>query len=131
MGYPLSGEDLLKVIIDNLIDKKGLNILHIDLKGRVDYTDAFIVVSGSSKIHVQAMTEYLRLMLKDKYGILPGCVEGFESGNWVIMDYSEIVIHFFDSYTREYYDLESLWIDSPRTEYYLDNQGSLVSRLKP
>jgi len=105
----LEGKELAFTCIKSLADKKAKNIILLDLKGKSDVTDYFLICSGTSDRHVKALYENLYLYLKKDRQILPNHVEGQKMGHWVLMDYSELVIHIFYDYIRDYYDLEGLW----------------------
>lgn len=94
-------------------DKKGRDIVIMDLSGLTDIADYFVVVSGTSERHVKTIAEGIREGMK-KEGVRPFSVEGYDEGRWVILDYHNIVIHVFLESLRELYDLESLWIEAKK-----------------
>ncbi|MFC1539349.1 ribosome silencing factor [Candidatus Latescibacterota bacterium] len=99
-------------IIELIKEKKGENIVVLDLRDISSVADFFIIVSGNSNVHVKAIADELREKLKKHDKILPWHVEGFEAQKWILIDYVDIVVHIFDYKSREYYSIEKLWEDS-------------------
>jgi ribosome-associated protein len=106
-------ERLKDLIIKLLEDKKGEEILPINLRKKVDFTDYFLLCSAHSTKHAQGLADYVTLELK-KIGIMPLSVEGMEQGNWIVLDYGSIVVHIFYEPIRRLYNLEELWLDQPQ-----------------
>ncbi|MCK9229390.1 MAG: ribosome silencing factor [Syntrophales bacterium] len=79
------------------------------------FADYFIVCSGNSDRQVQAIAEAIRDGLK-KNNILPLGIEGERAGQWILMDYGDLVVHIFYEPLREFYNLEGLWSDAPSME---------------
>jgi ribosome-associated protein len=98
------------------LDKKALNVEIIDVHGKVDYADYVIVMSGRSDRQVGAIAKGIQEDLKKKKGVQCLGMEGMPQAVWVLMDFSDVVVHIFHEDTRGYYDLESLWIDAARVE---------------
>ncbi len=98
-----------------LSDKKALDILILDVRGMTSYADYFVVASGESDRQVSAMAESVLTQLKEgEDGLRPIGHEGMETGQWVLLDYGEVVAHLFLDEVRAFYDLEGLWADAPR-----------------
>ena len=93
-------------------DRKGGDMVVLDLRGLSDATDYFFLVTGTSDIHVRSIAEHVVEELK-KEGVRPSHVEGLRSGRWVLIDYIDFVIHVFHPAAREFYQLERLWGDAP------------------
>jgi ribosome-associated protein len=106
-------ERLKELIIKLLEDKKGEEILPIDLRKKVDFADYFLLCSAHSTKHAQGLADYVTLEL-EKIGIIPLSVEGMEQGNWIVLDYGSIVVHIFYEPIRRLYNLEELWLDLPQ-----------------
>jgi ribosome-associated protein len=96
------------------LEYKALNIEIIDVRGKVDYSDYVVVMSGRSDRQVNALGRHIEEELKNKLKARCLGVEGMPSGTWLLMDYSDVVVHIFHEDTRGYYDLETLWIDAAR-----------------
>ncbi len=98
-----------------LLDKKGKEVLVLDVRGMTSYADYFVVASGESDRQVSAMAESVLTNLKEtEDGLRPIGHEGMETGQWVLLDYGEVVAHLFLDEVRAFYDLEGLWADAPR-----------------
>jgi len=116
-GTPLKDfEDAKKkaiLLAEAAIGKKGFNLTILEI-GRVNpFTDCFLLVSGRSDRHVQAIADAVYERLKKVREKILG-VEGYEEGKWILIDGGDVVIHIFQEAVRAYYDLEGLWIDAPR-----------------
>lgn len=96
-----------------VLDKKGVEVLILDVRGKSSYADYFVIASGDSERQVTAMAEHVDEKLREG-GIRPMGVEGYETGHWVLLDYGEVVVHLFSTEVRSFYDLEGLWTDVPR-----------------
>lgn len=110
----VSAKQLTDAVVEALQDKKGQKIVVMDLrKVRGAISDYFVICSGTSDKHVQALSdsvwEYCRVNLQDK----PINIEGRSKGEWVLMDYVNVVVHIFLDEKRRFYDIESLWGDAP------------------
>jgi ribosome-associated protein len=99
--------------IDAALDKKALAPVLIDVSGMASYTDFIGVVSGRSDRQVDAIAENIRMAMKGRGRMALG-QEGAGSGRWTLLDFGSVVIHVFYHPVREFYDLESLWIEAPR-----------------
>jgi ribosome-associated protein len=96
------------------LENKALNVEIIDVRGKVDYSDYVVVMSGRSDRQVNALGRHIEEDLKEKHKARCLGVEGMPSGTWLLMDYGDVVVHIFHEDTRGYYDLETLWIDAAR-----------------
>lgn len=106
---------VIKSALSAAMDKKAKNIVILDVKKIVDYTDYFLILSGDSTRQNQAIYDSIMESLK-KLKKRPLHVEGVERGEWILLDYGSFIIHIFSPRVREYYDLESLWGDAKRME---------------
>ncbi len=94
------------------LDNKALEPVIIELIGTTALADYFLVCSGTSERHTQAMADHIEISLKKK-GILPRGIEGRTGGRWILMDYGDVIIHIFQESERAFYELEVLWSDCP------------------
>ncbi|PIR01776.1 MAG: ribosome silencing factor [Nitrospinae bacterium CG11_big_fil_rev_8_21_14_0_20_45_15] len=103
---------LQQIVVSAAAEKKAIDIVLLDLRGRSDITDYFMICSGSSKAQVQAIANAIieEALLAN---IKPAFTEGYTSGTWVIIDFMDIIVHVFLKDAREFYDLERLWGDAP------------------
>jgi ribosome-associated protein len=99
--------------IEAALDKKALAPVLIDVSGMASYTDFIGIVSGRSDRQVDAIAENVRLVMKE-HGRQTLGQEGTGGGRWSLLDFGSVVIHVFYHPVREFYDLESLWIEAPR-----------------
>lgn len=100
----------LKTVIDALEDKKAENIQLIDIREVSTVADYFVITNGANKNQVQALSDHVEEKLAAG-GIHPRNIEGYHAANWILLDYSDILIHIFDKESRGFYDLERLWRD--------------------
>ena len=101
---------MAKIAYRALEDKKAENIQVIDIEHVSVIADYFLIASGSNRNQVQALAENVEEQLY-KAGFEKKQTEGFSTGNWILMDYGDIVIHIFDRENRLFYDLERIWRD--------------------
>jgi ribosome-associated protein len=94
-------------------DKKALDVVVLDVRGKTSYADYFVIASGESERQVAAMADHVTEEVK-KSGQQAIGTEGQATGQWVLIDYGEVVAHLFFTEVRAFYDLEGLWADAPR-----------------
>lgn len=113
---------LTRAVIDEIIEKKGKDLLTVDLTS-IDgaFCSAFVICSGDSSTQVNALSDGVERGLREKLHCHPWSVQGRENSQWIIMDYGEVVVHVFQPATRAYYQLESLWSDGRFVRY--DERG--------
>lgn len=107
--------ELTKKIAQLLHDKKGTDIQAVEIKDLTTLGDYFVIASGSSNTQVKALSDTVEEELS-KLGLEPRRIEGYQSAMWIVLDYSEVIVHLFYQETREFYSLERLWADAPRVE---------------
>lgn len=113
----LSSEQLADAIAEQAADKKARDIVVLDMRGVLGYTDMFVIATGTSDRQAKAIHDGIHQALKERYGLLPRRVEGLAEATWILMDYLDVVVHVFTPETREYYRLEQLWGEVPRHDY--------------
>ena len=107
----------LRLIADAIIDKKGRDVVSLDLrKTEGAITDFFVVCDGSNTTQVGAISDNIALKMKEEGHTLYRS-QGEANAFWVIQDYGNIVVHIFLKEYRDFYRLEDLWADVPRKEY--------------
>lgn len=94
-------------------DKKAKDIVILELHGLTVIADYFVICSGESTTQVRAIVDHIEEKLK-KHGMRPGKIEGLSNARWVLLDYGDVIVHVFESETRDYYELEKFWLDAPR-----------------
>lgn len=118
-GMPMTGtpgtgsasDATLALILSELDDNKAEDIVQIDLRGKSSIGDHMVVCSGRSTRQVSALAEKLMDALKSERGILSK-VEGKETGDWVLIDTGDVIVHIFRPEVREFYQLEKMWLPS-------------------
>jgi ribosome-associated protein len=113
MDQKMTPEDLAAAAIDFAADRKALDIVQLDLRGIIGYTDYFVICTGRTDRQVKAIHDAIHQGMKSEHGRLPRRVEGVSQANWILMDYLDVVVHVFSPETREYYRLEQLWGEAP------------------
>jgi ribosome-associated protein len=106
---------IVKRVVGGCEDVKGKDISVLDVRSLSDVADYFVIASGRSDRQVQGITNRV---VEELYhaGARPLAVEGYEDGQWVIIDCGDVVVHVFYEPMREHYDLESLWMKAKRLE---------------
>ncbi len=103
----------IKTIVDALEDKKGADISVLDLSKVSDVTDCFVICSGTNRSQIQALADGVEEALGRK-GIFHRGIEGYDTANWILLDYGDFVVHIFDKDSRDMYDLERVWGDAEK-----------------
>jgi ribosome-associated protein len=96
------------------LDKKALDVKVLDIQGISTIADYLVLATGSSDKQTQAIAESVRHGLK-KFG-KPIDIEGLKEGNWVVIDYGDVILHVFKEDLRRYYNLDELWAKAPQVE---------------
>ncbi len=104
-------QSLLNAIAQTIFDKKGLNILALDLRGVSNITDFVVIAEGNVDRHVVAIATAIEQTL-DGMGFKPLHIEGLQTGDWVVLDYLQVMVHLFMPGLRDKYQLEKLWRDA-------------------
>lgn len=99
--------------INASLEKKAKDLIILKVKEFSDFADYFIIASGTSDRQVRAIATAIQENLK-KAEILPLGIEGEAAGQWILMDYTDVIIHIFLDTVRTFYDLERLWSEAPR-----------------
>ena len=107
-------DELARAVAAYAADKKAADIVELDLRGVVGYTDYFVICSGNTERQAKAIHDGIHEGMKKEHGVLPRRVEGLAEARWILMDYLDVVVHVFTPETRDFYRLESLWGDVPR-----------------
>jgi len=110
----MQSRDLARTIAQLLDNKKGIDIEIIEIEELTIIADYFVLCTGTSTVHLRALADEVELKLKEGQSLPPLGIEGYDTGNWILMDYGSVVVHLFTEDTRKYYSLERLWSDAPR-----------------
>lgn len=106
-------------LVEVLEDKKGEDILLLDLVGECSFTDYFVIATGASERTLKALSDEVRLRMKNEFDNALGRQEGDPSSGWLLIDFGDVIVHLFSKDMRRYYQLEDLW-----------NSGRVLVRVK-
>lgn len=101
---------MARIAVQALDDKKAEDLTILDISGVSVIADYFIIASGNNRNQVQAMADNAEEAL-GRAGYEPKQIEGYQSANWILMDYKDIILHIFSEEDRSFYDLERIWRD--------------------
>ena len=108
----------VKVIAEAMLEKKGQNVVALDLrKVGTAITDHFVVCNADSTTAVAAIADNVIVKMQEKCGLKVLRMQGLENDFWIILDYGDVVVHVFLTQYRDFYRLEDLWADAKRKEY--------------
>jgi len=105
-------------------DYKALDISILDLRGICDFTDAFLICTGTSNVQIRAITKGIDNGMKEKK-LGRAVIDGVDSGVWVVMDFGDFVVHVMNQESRDYYRLDSLWGDAKEIEFVSESSSSI------
>lgn len=108
---------MARMAADAIFSKKGADILLLDVSGQFFLADVFVIATGTSRPHVQALAEHVEEKLAGEFEVKPLRVEGAGEAEWVLIDYGDVIVHIFQPAAREFYSLERLWGDSTRVRW--------------
>ncbi|MDR1414389.1 MAG: ribosome silencing factor [Odoribacteraceae bacterium] len=110
-------EQIASQAIRALDDRKGVDIVRVDLRGIMNcFCSFFVICHGTSGQHVAGLADHVRETVQDALGEKPAHVEGMNQATWVLLDYGSTVVHVFQREQREYYQLEEFWADAGITK---------------
>jgi ribosome-associated protein len=114
----VTSEQLARRIAETALDKKARDVVVLDMRGVVSYTDFFVICTGNTERQTKAIEDAIYQDLKhgEEPRLLPGRVEGQTEARWILMDYGDCVVHVFTPATRDHYRLETLWGEVPLLE---------------
>ena len=106
----MKSAEFAKKVCEILDNNKAEDIVMIDLMGKTEVADYYVVASGRSMTHTRALIDHVEEEM-DKIGIAPVRREGVREGRWAVLDYGDVIVHIFNDETRLFYHLEKLWDD--------------------
>lgn len=110
----------VKLALHCASEKKGFDMIALDLREIATFTEYFLIVSGSNQRQVQAISDEIDEQLKKQLGSRAVRTEGYSAAEWILMDYGDFIVHVFEKNAREFYDLERLWRDAKRVDIPAD-----------
>jgi len=122
-------DDRIQLVLHAAGEKKALEPTVLDLRGIASFTDFFVIFTGANRRQVQAISDEIVEQLKRR-GTPAARVEGYQTAEWILIDYGDLVVHIFDDKARRFYDLERLWREAKRYNIATDQIGSQASTLK-
>jgi ribosome-associated protein len=109
----MTPEQTATAIAEYAADRKALDIVQLDLREIIGYTDYFVICTGRTDRQTKAIHDAIHSGMKSEHAVLPRRVEGLTQARWILMDYLDVVVHLFTPEMREYYRLEQLWGEAP------------------
>jgi ribosome-associated protein len=106
---------LAKLCRELALDKKAEDVVILDLRGISPVADFFVVCTGNSEPHLKAIADNISMSMREK-GLRPHGRDGYAPSRWIVMDFSDVMVHIFHPDLREHYDLERLWGDAKRVK---------------
>jgi ribosome-associated protein len=106
--WTLNTIEIARAIVNTLEDKKGEDILLLDIHEIASFTDYFVIVTGTSDRMLNALSDAVQETVKKEFG-LNGREEGHAQQGWLVVDFGDVIVHMFSTEQREYYHLEQLW----------------------
>lgn len=113
----MEANKLTEKICEVLLKHKAEDVISIDVRGKTEVVDYFVVASGRSMPHTRALIEHLEEEI-EKAGAVPKRREGVREGRWAVLDYGDVIVHVFNDETRLFYHLENLWDDGENIVKY-------------
>ncbi len=101
-------EEIKKLVVTALEDLKAVNLQVIDVRGKTTVADYMVIASGTSNRHVKSLANNVIVESK-KAGVMPFGIEGDKTGEWVLVDMGDVIVHVMQQQTRDFYQLEKLW----------------------
>src|SRR5215210_890784 len=95
-------------------DVKAIDVVELDLRGVLGYTDYFVICSGNTDRQTKAIHDRIHQGLKKEHDLLPRRVEGLGEARWILLDYLDVVVHVFTPEARDFCRLEQLWREAPK-----------------
>lgn len=110
----MESEKLLKIVVDELDERKGLQITTLDVRDKTSFTDFMVLVTGTSDRHLQSICNYVAAKAEEN-GVQPLGIEGGPGADWVLLDLGDVIVHAMTAQARDFYQLEKLWsVDRPK-----------------
>lgn len=107
-------QELIELVCSAIWDKKGFDVRAYDVRDVLDYTDCMVICSGSSDRQTNAIASNVADEVRERTGEKPVSSEGLREGRWVLLDFSDVVVHVFHRPVRDYYELDRLYADAPQ-----------------
>jgi ribosome-associated protein len=122
-------DERIRLALHAAAEKKALEPTVLDLRGIASFTDFFVITTGTNRRQCQAISDEVVDQLK-RAGTRAARVEGYQTAEWILVDYGDFVVHVFDAKARRFYDLERLWREAKRTDVAPEQFRSEISNFK-
>jgi ribosome-associated protein len=110
----MQAEKLLKIVLNELDERKGLQITTLDVRDKTSFTDYMVLVTGTSNRHLMSMCEHVATKVEEN-GVKPLGLEGGASDDWILLDVGDVIVQAMTAQARDFYQLEKLWsVDRPK-----------------
>jgi ribosome-associated protein len=109
-------DENIKLALTCASEKKAVNTVVLDLREIASFTEFFVITSGTNQRQVQAIADEIQEQLKKQLNSRPIRTEGYNTAEWILLDYGDFIAHVFDQKSREFYDLERLWRDAKKVD---------------
>ena len=116
-------DERVRLALHAAAEKKAHDLVVLDLREVASFTDYFVIASGTNVRQVQAVADEVQEQLRKQLSVRPARVEGYNSAEWVLLDYGDFILHVFEEKSRRFYDLERLWRDAARVPLPPDIAG--------
>jgi ribosome-associated protein len=120
---PAELDERVRLALHAAAEKKAHDLVVLDLREVASFTDYFVIASGTNVRQVQAVADEVQEQLRRQLNVRPARVEGYNSAEWVLLDYGDFILHVFEEKSRRFYDLERLWRDAARVPVPADVAG--------
>lgn len=108
--------DIIEICVHAALEKQVEDLVLLDLRGIISWTDFFLIGSALSEPQLKAIVSFIREQLKKRLLLQPYSVNGLPASHWIVIDYGRVVTHLFLNSKREFYGIERLWRDATRLE---------------
>lgn len=113
----MEAKEFVAKIVESLDKHKAEDIVSIDVRGKTEIADYYVIAGGRSMTHTRSLIEYVEEDM-DKLGVAPVRREGVREGRWAVLDYGDVIVHIFNDESRLFYHLENLWGDENNVVKY-------------
>lgn len=127
---PAELDERVRLALHAASEKKAHDLVVLDLREVASFTDYFVITSGTNVRQVQAIADAVQEQLRKQLSVKPARVEGYNSAEWVLLDYGDFILHVFEEKSRRFYDLERLWRDAARVPLPPDAAGEGIGSLR-
>jgi ribosome-associated protein len=120
---PAELDERVRLALHAAGEKKAHDLVVLDLREVASFTDYFVITSGTNVRQVQAVADAVQEQLRKQLGVKAARVEGYNTAEWILLDYGDFIFHVFEEKSRRFYDLERLWRDAARVPLPPDITG--------